>query len=303
MIPRVDVKEEAPAVKTKVHRVGFSGVAAPAQVIVGGRPARVNLVFDAYVDLPGSLRGIHASRVYESIVSVTNQTLGGDQQAQHIEELCYQVARELLKRHEYSRVSMVRARGDTLVESNTPITNKLAYQRLRVIGFVVAKAGGSLRRCVGVVTPSVLACPSAQRSIAISLVENEHLDQGRVSRIPVATHMQRGYAKILIESAPGITIDPLKLAEIAWGSASSMVYGLLKKKDEQELVKRALKETRLAEDVVRLMARSVVEAFPEVPDHARVVLEYRSLESIHDHDLVASIKSSMGELRGVVAGP
>ena len=114
--------------------------------------------------------------------------------------------------------------------------------------------------------------------------------------IPKPTHMQRGLATILIEVPHKFTIDVMELIDIARKAVSAPTYELLKKEDEAKLIINALNKPRFTEDVVRHMARGVIEKFSKLPAETRIYLEYRSFESIHSHDLIAKLRTTLGAL-------
>jgi GTP cyclohydrolase-4 len=263
---------------------------------LGNANAVVSLRLSAFVDLPSNLRGIHASRSYESISEAFSE-LARPSKAVKIEDLCAKVALELLRRHEYARSSEVRADGEIVVERKAPRTGLVTFEPYRVLGRATAsvQSGGSVtvRRYVGVEVVGLSACPCAK-----ALVEESSPELASAgSRSLSGTHTQRCVARVVIEVPEGYGIDALKLAEIVESSFSSPTYGLLKREDELAVVSSALSRPKLAEDIVRAIAEGVVKAFPELPDDTRVLIYQRSFESVHKHDMVAVKRATLGALR------
>ena len=78
---------------------------------------------------------------------------------------------------------------------------------------------------------------------------------------------------------------------------SSEVYELLKREDEVEVVRRMHENPRFVEDCVRAMAKGIVERFSHLPDDTLVYLRQENEESIHPHNVVAELFSTLGELK------
>ena len=81
-----------------------------------------------------------------------------------------------------------------------------------------------------------------------------------------------------------------------------LVYELLKRPDEHDLVIRALQKPQFTEDVARDVALGAFEFFEGiVPDNTKVVVESILNDSIHIHDVQTVIKTRIGQIRNVLA--
>ncbi len=290
-----DINSEWPVIEIYINKVGIKGVYIPLYSKIREKEVQGIFRVDVYVDLSERLRGIHASRSYESIIeSIINY----EGRTIRLEDLCENVSRDLLTKHEYAERSSVLIKGMVTLPSTTPIRRRISLKKIVVFGkaFSAKKDDDIIntKKFIGVKLSGLTACPSAQRTISKLWRKKYGLS---INKGPYPTHMQRGYAKIMIEVPHGYIVDLEELIDIATTSFSSPTYELLKRDDEAELILNALEKTRLTEDVVREMAKKVAVRFNALPDSTRVFIEYESLESIHDHNLVARLHSTLGALK------
>lgn len=283
----MDVNDEEPIYTLPINRVGVEGIYIPFYTFIGGEKINSILQVNAYIDLPASKRGIHASRSLESIQEVI---LGYKGRLMRIENISVNISRDLLERHRYSNLSLVDVQGDIVLSVETPGKNKQSLEKLRIYGRGVSLRDGDAiisRRYVGVMVPGITTCPSARRSTSKLLREiPEELSP---------THMQRGYLKIVVEEPDGLNIDIIDLIDIAVKSFSSPTFELLKREDEAKMILDAYRKPRFTEDVVRYAAYQLIKMLREYRD-LEVIINYTSLESIHDHNLVARIEGRISEL-------
>lgn len=292
-----DVQDERPQIAIPIDRVGFKGVRMPAgQVLVNQKPVVLMPVFEAYIDLPATQRAIHASRNYEPITEVIKEHVGKQYK---LEDIAASVARELLRKHPYARTADVRAVATAIYESRTPATKTSSYEPFTILAKAesIKNTDGSfsIRRNVGVEVSGLTACPCAQQLVrdtyasTLSKPANEE-------EPPLATHMQRSYARIIMEVPDGYDIDVSNLVTIAKDSMSAETYEVLKRTDEVKLVTQAARSPRFVEDCVRYMAKGVVETFGFLPGETKIHIRQRNQESVHSHDLVAEKKSTLEKL-------
>jgi len=112
------------------------------------------------------------------------------------------------------------------------------------------------------------------------------------------THNQRNITTLMIE-VPGDdkTVDANDLIDIAEKSFSSPTYGILKRREEGQLVFNAHKNAKFVEDVVRDILSSILKKYKNLPDDVIVVVKSESEESIHKHNAFAERVTTLGELR------
>ncbi len=301
-----DIHEKYPEVSLSLNKVGVVKVKMPIGYIsLNKKPVIIVPVFDAFIDLPSNQKGIHSSRNYEVIDDVLSQYVG---KTYKLEDVSLAISRELLEKHKYATRSEVRARGEAIFKKETPKTKSPSYESFKIIAKAVSerRPDGSInsRRMIGISLAGITACPCA-REVVRKIAEEEigeldlTIDEIRkiLDKIPIATHMQRAFGSILVEIPEGMEVEATRLVEIINNSMSSSTFELLKRPDEAELVIRATSNPRFVEDCVRYMMSYFLKEFPNFPDNARLFFKARSMESIHQHDLIAERVTTLGEIR------
>ncbi|MGC9022939.1 MAG: GTP cyclohydrolase, FolE2/MptA family, partial [Dissulfurimicrobium sp.] len=144
------------------------------------------------------------------------------------------------------------------------------------------------KETIGLSVSHITACPCTQ-------VYNEELFSAKGNSFPLITHSQRSFTRLFIErygEDPSYE-DLLKCLE----AALHVTQDLLKRSDEAEMVMRAHLAPQFAEDAVRQTAREVGIHFgTAMPARTEVMIESRSLESIHIHDVCCTLKTTLGDI-------
>ena len=298
---------EKPEVAVRVRRVGVTGIRVPVHFIFFEKqPAIVVPTFDVYVDLPAYQKGIHISRSYEATVEIITQQVA---KLHRLENLCADIAKELLRRHDYATEADVHATADVVYERSTPETSSRTFESCNMKARATARRQGPdklrQRRWVGVTVSGITSCPCAQdllRSDAESeLVTTHKLGKEQAHRIArdlaIGSHMQRSYGTVMVELPDRYSIDARQLIDVVDRSMSAASYELLKRPDEMAVVRTALANPRFVEDSVRFMIRNVVQAFPDLPDSMELQCTQRNEECVHRHDVVAEQTLTIGQAR------
>ena len=305
-----DIQACEPDYPFNLTRVGVTGVKKLVKVERGNDERPVVLIsnFEVFVDLPSDRKGANLSRNFEVIDEVLEEAINCP--VYEIEELCGEIAKRLLSRHEYASRAEVKMKSEYIVRRQTPVTKVNCQEVVDIFAEAVARAGptGYLRKMVGAEVLGMTACPCAQE------IMKEHVRQELAKaglsvqaaadlseRLPVATHNQRGRGSISVEVHDRRCVSIDRIIKIIEESMSSKVYGLLKRPDEAVVVKRAHSNPKFVEDCVRTMAQKLVEAFSDLPDDAAVTLKQINEESIHQHNAFAERTANMGELRAELA--
>ncbi|MCX8204440.1 MAG: GTP cyclohydrolase MptA [Candidatus Nezhaarchaeota archaeon] len=300
-----DIHRSKPAVSMALRKVGVKGIKMPVSFMkLGSKNVLIVPSFDVYIDLPPRRKGVDASRSYEVVAEVFSTFI---KRTRKLEDLCSQMSVGLLKRHEYATRAEVRAKAEAVVERLTPVSAMVTFEPYRVYAKAVSRLRDGeveTRRMVGVKVIGVTACPCVAEGVRelskaelSEALDRHSVDLSIIDALPIATHMQRSEGTLIMDSPEGHDVDVLKLIDIVEASMSSPTYELLKRRDEVDIVLRAARSPRFVEDSIRLMAKGVVETFEHLPDDVRVYLAQRSQESIHKHDMVAMVKTTLGELR------
>jgi GTP cyclohydrolase-4 len=305
-----DIQACEPDYPINLTRVGVTGVKKLVKVERSGdeRPIILISKFEVFVDLPSDRKGANLSRNFEVIDEVLEEAI--NRPVYEIEELCGEIAKRLLSKHEYATRAEVKMKSEYIVRRQTPFTRITCQEVVDIFAEAMAKVGpsGYLRKSVGAEVLGTTACPCAQE-IMKEQVRKELVELGLnvndavqfAEKLPVATHNQRGRGSISIEVRNRRCVSIDKIIRIIEESMSSKVYGLLKRSDEAVVVARAHNNPKFVEDCVRTMAQKVVETFVDLPDDASVTLKQINEESIHQHNAFAERVATLGELRNELA--
>jgi GTP cyclohydrolase IV len=305
-----DIQACEPDYPFNLTRVGVTGVKKLVKVERGNDERPVILIsnFEVFVDLPSDRKGANLSRNYEVIDEVLEEAINCP--VYEIEELCGEIAKRLLSRHEYASRAEVKMKSEYIVRRQTPVSKVTCQEVVDIFAEAVARAGpsGYLRKTVGAEVLGTTACPCAQeimkdqvRQELAKLGLTKEVAADFAERMPIATHNQRGRGSISIEVRDRRCVSIDQIIKIIEESMSAKVYGLLKRPDEAVVVARAHSNPKFVEDCVRTMAQKVVQAFSDLPDDAAVTLKQINEESIHQHNAFADRTANMGELRSELA--
>jgi GTP cyclohydrolase-4 len=303
-----DVQATRSEVAINLSRVGVTNVKKLVKVArPGKRPIILISTFNMYVDLPSDRRGANLSRNFEVIDEVLEEMVRSP--VYEIEDLCGEVARRLLKRHEYATRSEVHMDSELIVKRKTPQTEMQSQKVVKVFAKAVAQRGENIdvRKIIGAEVIGITACPCAQEIMRAS-AEEELLRleippekiEAFFEKIPMATHNQRGRGIISVETTGSNNVPLDTIIGIIERSMSTMSFELLKRGDEYQVVKNAHLNPKFVEDCVRDMAKNVVADFPELPDDAIIKIKQINEESIHQHNAFAELSTTMGQLRAEI---
>lgn len=251
-----DVQNSAPAVPLPVDLVGVKGLIFPL-TLKDRAQGRQTVSARAFlgVNLPAARRGTHMSRLIEALDS-WHEELG-----------CRSVRRLLAGIQQRLAADVAVARFDFayLVRRQAPtsgVSASMAYE----CSVAATLAGNELSFDLGLTIPVMTVCPC---SLAIA---------------SVGAHCQRALARIRARIEHFVWLE--EFIELAETAASAPVYPLLKREDEKFVTELAFANPAFVEDVARAIAAALkahagVKAFG---------IEVESMESIHNHNAVASIE-------------
>ncbi|OPY18669.1 MAG: GTP cyclohydrolase MptA [Methanomethylovorans sp. PtaU1.Bin093] len=302
-----DIQANKPKIPINLTRVGVTNVKKLVAVKrKDKRPVMLISTFDIFVDLPSDRKGANLSRNFEAVDEVLEKAV--NMPVYEIEQLCSDVALNLLVRHEYATRAEVHLKSEYVIKRESPST-KMECQEVVEI-FAEAKASReeagniNITKLIGAEVVGMTACPCAQEIMtdnARKQLEEIGVDNRKIAeflhRVPMATHNQRGRGIISIEVASDDFISLEKVITIIERSMSSSVFELLKRSDEAMVVQTAHKNPKFVEDCVRTMAHNVVKEFRDLPDDAIVTIKQINEESIHRHNAFAERVATIGELR------
>jgi len=277
MLP--DVQSWKPTSSFKLTRVGIKGIKKPVKIERERKEIFLLIEMNIFVDLPASRKGSDLSRNAEVVEEIVDKSVR--QPYSGLEELCEEISKRLLQRHEYASRAEAFASSIYFLERITPLGKK-TLEPYKIMARAIANREGGIRKFIGVEVIGMTACPCAMENI--KKVYGERY-----------THNQRNVATIFIENDG--SIDANDLIEIAEAAMSSPTYEILKRKDEMEVVKQAHENPKFVEDVVRDMLKSIVEKYSYLPSDYIVIARSESHESIHKHNAFAERITTIGELK------
>ncbi|MCE8422385.1 MAG: GTP cyclohydrolase I FolE2 [Candidatus Methanoperedens sp.] len=300
-----DIQANQPDIQITLTRVGVTDVKKLVEVArKDKRPIVLVSTFDIFVDLPSNRKGANLSRNFEAIDEVLEEMIAAP--VYEIEDLCGEVAKRLIDRHEYALVAEVRMKSEYIIKRETPSTKIKCQEVVNIFAEARALRGEklTLRKLIGAEVLGITACPCAQeimRDKAKKELRSLGVETGIIrkflSSVPMPTHNQRGRGIISIEVHDSNFVSLDKIINIIEHSMSSQMFELLKRSDEAAIVELAHKNPKFVEDCVRTMAKKVVNEFPELPDDSIITIKQINEESIHRHNAFAERKSTIGELR------
>lgn len=259
----IDVQKDSPAVPMAIDRVGVRSVRTPLWVLdrANERQHTVALV-DLVVDLPSSFKGTHMSRFVDELENWEGR-------------ISYRAVRDLLVRVRErleARNAEVVFRFPYFIRKKAPVSGAEGLVSYDCVLRGRLGERGEARFALEITVPVMTVCPCSK---AIS-------DEG--------AHSQRSLVRMELLTDGFSWIEDF--VEIAERSGSSPIYTTLKREDEKYVTEHAFASPCFVEDVVRNVAKGLLE-------HRGLVgfrVEVESMESIHNHNAVACIEHNFANL-------
>jgi GTP cyclohydrolase-4 len=278
----------------RLTRVGITGVKKPIVVHRNGREVHLTADIDVFVDLPSTQRGSHMSRNVEVVSEMID--LSVREKVTGLEQLSAKICRRLLERHEYASFAEVRMSAEYFLERK-PEGGKESLEPFKLVAKATAMRGNGLMKEIGVEVQGMTACPCAMETVRHQLSTEDPELVKACGDIPMITHNQRNRTTLMIEVPEDVKVEADDLVEIVESSLSSPTYGILKRRDEGNVVLNAHLNPKFVEDVVRDILGKLLERYKDLDDSVHVTVRSVSEESIHKHDALAERVTTLGELR------
>ncbi|WP_456419897.1 GTP cyclohydrolase MptA [Methanocaldococcus infernus] len=299
---RCDIQSMEPNIKIPLSRVGITNLKKLVRIKrKKKRPIILMANFSVFVNLPSNQKGIHMSRHPEVIDEIITEAL--EEESYSIENLCVEIVKKLLHKHEYSTEAYVEMEADYMVEELSPVSKKRSQEVHKIIGGAKGVRENNkikIRKIIGAEVTGLTVCPCAQ-----NLVKEECLNKLRETfseeelkiienSVIFASHNQRGVGKVILEVDEDVDVEVTKIIDIIKKSMSSEIFSLLKREDEKFVVISSHKNPKFVEDCVREMAKRILEL--NLPDNSLVQITQINEESIHRHNAFAQKISTIEEL-------
>lgn len=249
-----DVQNEKDARNIPLKHVGIKNLRWPIELKDKERGIQhtVATVMLA-VDLPKDLRGTHMSRFVESMTNL------GPVGLSEIENLL-----DALKENLQAERAFIQMEFPYFVHKQAPVSGKTAPMDIECV--YKAEKGKTFKLRICAIIPVATLCPCSKEISSYG------------------AHNQRAYAKIEIEANEMVWLE--ELVALADASASTPLYGLLKRPDEKYVTEHAYENPRFVEDAVREIVLRL-EADKRITWYRA---EVESMESIHNHDAFAVVE-------------
>ena len=278
----------------RLTRVGVTGVRKPVVVHRDGKDNHLTALIDVFVDLPSTQRGSHMSRNVEVITEMLEESVRA--KVSSLEQLTANLCKKLLERHEYASFAEVQMSADYFLERR-PDGGKVSLEPFKLTAKATAMRGNGLMKLIGVEVQGMTACPCAMETIRHQLASKRPDLKKIPSDVPMISHNQRNRTSLIVEVPEHIEIEADDLIDIVEGSLSSPTYGILKRRDEANVVLKAHENPKFVEDVVRDILGKVLRKYRKLDDSVHVTVRSESEESIHKHNAFAERVTTLGELR------
>ena len=253
----IDVQSQPGFNEMDIDKVGVCDVSYPIEVLdkreeKQATTAKINM----YVDLPHRFKGTHMSRFIE----VLNQ-YRGEITVRNMGAILREIARSLEAKSAHMELAF-----KYFVEKEAPVSKSrsLMGYDCRFIGAYAERDSEDF--VLEVIVPVMNLCPCSKE----------------ISQ--TAAHNQRSEVTVQLRFSDFVWIeDIIALVE---SSASSDLYALLKRPDEQYVAERAYENPRFVEDIVRIIADKLMR------DEKVTWFSVKSInfESIHNHNAYAFIE-------------
>ncbi|MBP1910844.1 GTP cyclohydrolase IV [Thermococcus stetteri] len=261
----VETQEEVPEIREPLRRVGITNLRTVAKINWKGREYTFLPLIEVTIDVPPEKKGIHMSRLVESITEAMSEAVEEEVAKVHssLEELGKSVIERLEGKHPH-KMAEVWIKTHLIIPRTTPASKKTSYEPYDVEVGVIKNEDGSFEKVLRVRVIGNTACPHAMAN-----------NNGK-------THIQRAIGELEIR-APFEEEIPLEdMINVVESSFSHPTYTLLKTVDENAVVQGMYRNPKFVEDVAREIFAKAKEKF-KGRIHVRVI----SNESIHKHDVIA----------------
>ncbi len=282
---------EAPA--SGLDWVGMNNISMPLQILDEGERVSLEARADVFVDLAGSAKGIHMSRLYLLLNDfVGNQALAPNQM-EHLSQLMLESQDNL------SSSALISLSFNRLLNRRALLSDNHGWNAYPV-QIIATRTGDqmTLEVAIEVLYSSTCPCSSAlawqlnQERFGLDFAGRSEVSIEEVqawlanSAVPKATpHSQRSSARVLVKLAnlSAETFSILTLSNLIETALQTPVQTAVKREDEQEFARLNGRNPMFCEDA----ARRIKTALLAEPSYADFRIRVEHMESLHAHNAVA----------------
>ncbi len=300
-----DINDHKPFHEIAINKVGISKLRQQVKLMINTVPLTVPAEFNLSIELPSTYRAAHMSRNLEAMREVLTAGETDNNIILDNHEICPQIASKLLDYHDYTTRAYAEVMMEYFAKRFSPRQKLANLESFKVrFGAVAIKENNQKRinHSLEVVVEGTTTCPCAQNQARFRILQrlselNIDIDQMLLEQIVFPTHMQRATVAIHLTGmdSSGIFIDDL--ISLAEDSMSNSTHALLKRDDEEDLIRKAFLNPKFVEDVARSAAYKLAVYSPKLGDQTHVLVSVETQESIHKHNAYAEISATIKDLR------
>ena len=250
-----------PGIMEPIDRVGVENVRTHFTINRNGIPFIHLPVVDVFIDLKRDKKGIHMSRLIETINEVVSRRKGDPS----LEQVGSDILDGIARKHSY-RKGLVIIKSQLLIPRLTPVSRKQTFESYDIV--VKVTRDGGVRKYLEVTAIGSNLCPHSLQ-----------LTGGK-------SHIQRAVLTLGIETDMASELRLEDMADICDSCFSSPTYMVVKGMDEKYLVEHMYENPKFVED----LARECLSKARTLGVSGRVHIKARTLEAIHKHDAVSEIE-------------
>ncbi|ODS42667.1 MAG: GTP cyclohydrolase [Candidatus Altiarchaeales archaeon IMC4] len=255
-----ETQEDMPEIGEALKRAGITNLRTLVKITHDSHRYKFVPNITITVDLTKDKKGVHMSRLIESVTEVVESE--AEKLHISIEQLEKRILNRLAEKHPYGR-AVIEMKTELVVRKKTPVTKKPTMETHDISVSMISENGKFTKKLrVDVVGNTV--CPHAMQMVG-------------------KPHIQRAVGILEIEAEYSNDITLEEMIDCVERSFSSEVYTLLKSQDEAYVIEKMFKNPKFVEDVCRGIIYRAKKTFKGCKINAKVI----SQESIHRHDVIA----------------
>jgi len=255
-----NTQDYTPEISERLNRVGITNLRVLVKTGEGDKEYRFVPRIEITIDLPKERKGIHMSRLVESIA----ETVSEEALEKHMtfEVLERNVLEKLGKKHPYERGEMSMS-TELVVKKKTPVSKKETMETHDVFIKVILESG-KYKKILKVKVLGNTVCPHSLEN-----TKRPHI-QRAIGELEIETRFDNG---VILQDMIGCVEE----------SFSTEVYTLIKTEDENYMVEKMYENPTFVEDVTRAILNNAKKRFTDCKIRAKTTAQ----ESIHRHDVIA----------------
>jgi GTP cyclohydrolase-4 len=259
--PQIDTQDTPPEHRLTLEKVGITNLKTLIKIERYEKEFRHIPTIDIFMDLDKLKKGVHMSRLIESITEAVEEEVA--EKHYSLEQIGKHILEMLKEKHHFQKAG-IQLESELPVYEKTPASKKDTIE-IHKICVKVINDGDIWTKELQVTVLGNTVCPHA------------------LSMSSGKTHIQRATGILHIETDFENEIALEDMVSTVEQSFSSRVYTLLKSEDEAVIVNTMYENPLFVEDVCRNILALSVRRFKSCKIRVKCV----SNESIHRHDVYA----------------